>query len=394
MSIFLRRPPPAHSLLEPVPFASLDAEKGAPLKLVMTLLCRDEEDIVDSMLAFHLNAGVDFVIATDHASHDGTTEILERYAREGYLRLIREEDSEYREVQWRTRMARLAATEYQAEWVINSDADEFWWPRGLDLKDVVGSVPQRYGVVRAFWRPFVPRPDDGAVFSERMIVRVAPDAAIHDPGSQFRPKSKVIHRASPSVTIGRGNHDVEGVSFEVLHGWYPVELLHFPLRSHAQVRRKASIYRATSDTRLHDAHRNLHRAFESGDLADRFRALAVDDEALKRGLADGTLVVDTRLRDALRSLVRPTAHSGTTAAQAFALPQTGRGGLRFERPSIADDARYAVDAAVLGEADVVRAQRRLDELEQRIAVLERKPWPRLMRRLRRVRRGAPVSRRS
>ena len=32
-------------------------------------------DIVDAWLDFHLNAGVDFVIATDNLSQDGTTEI-------------------------------------------------------------------------------------------------------------------------------------------------------------------------------------------------------------------------------------------------------------------------------------------------------------------------------
>ena len=55
------------------------------MKVVMTLLARDEADIVDSWLDFHLNAGTDFVIATDNRSRDGTTEILERYAREGHL---------------------------------------------------------------------------------------------------------------------------------------------------------------------------------------------------------------------------------------------------------------------------------------------------------------------
>ena len=67
----------------------------------MTLLVRDEADVVDSHLAFHLNAGVDYVVATDHRSQDGTTEILDRYARDGRLHLIREEDVEYREVEWR-----------------------------------------------------------------------------------------------------------------------------------------------------------------------------------------------------------------------------------------------------------------------------------------------------
>ncbi len=57
------------------------------MKLVMTLLVRDEADIVDAQIAFHLHAGVDFVIATDNRSEDGTTEILERYERAGVLHL-------------------------------------------------------------------------------------------------------------------------------------------------------------------------------------------------------------------------------------------------------------------------------------------------------------------
>ena len=68
------------------------ASRSRPdMKLVMTLLVRDEEDILDAQIAFQLNSGVDFVIATDNRSEDGTAEILESYARQGVLHLLREE---------------------------------------------------------------------------------------------------------------------------------------------------------------------------------------------------------------------------------------------------------------------------------------------------------------
>ena len=58
------------------------------MRLVQTLVVRDETDVVDTQISYHLNAGVDFVIASDHESRDGTTEILESYARDGHLRRI------------------------------------------------------------------------------------------------------------------------------------------------------------------------------------------------------------------------------------------------------------------------------------------------------------------
>ena len=43
---------------------------SAAMKLVMTLLVRDEEDIVRENLDFHLAQGVDEVIVTDNGSED------------------------------------------------------------------------------------------------------------------------------------------------------------------------------------------------------------------------------------------------------------------------------------------------------------------------------------
>ena len=70
------------------------------------------------------------MIVTDHASSDGTEDVLARYERDGRVRVLREPDGPFRQREWVTRMARLAATEHGADWVINSDVDEFWWPRG------------------------------------------------------------------------------------------------------------------------------------------------------------------------------------------------------------------------------------------------------------------------
>jgi hypothetical protein len=336
------------------------------MKVVMTLLVRDEADVVDAQLAYHLHAGVDEVIATDNASSDGTTEILERYERTGRLRLIREPSDEMRQDEWVTRMARLAATEHEADWVIHADADEFWWPRGGSVKDVLATVPERFGIVRGCWRHFLPRPDDGAFFAERMTVRLAVPAHPGDKETIFHAHQKVAHRAHSAVEIERGNHNAEAPGLEPLRAWHPLEVLHFSFRSVAQLERKAHGNWLRSPTYEPTAHRLLlDEAFREGRLPEHYDGHAVDDEALARGLADGTLAIDTRLRDALRGI---RAYDGS-----FPLPGAGER-LTFPRPTAADDAAYAAEASVLVEIDgIVRAEQRVRALERRLDALERGP---------------------
>jgi hypothetical protein len=340
------------------------------VQLALTLLAKNEADVIDANIAYHLNAGVDFVVATDNGSSDGTLEIFERYERLGVLHLIREPSSDFQQGEWVTRMARLAA-ERGADWVINADADEFWWPRAGDLKEALERLPQRYGVVHGVWRPFVPRPDDGSHFAERMTVRLSMQAAINDPTNPFRPARKATHRAHPEVRVRDGNHDVVGVPLVTLHGWYPLEVFHLPLRTREQVERKYA----------GGASRGLRFVPDSDRLEAAADPLVVDDEELERGLVEGMLVEDTRLRDALR---RVAAVKPLPASPSFRVPGEGGKPLTFARPSVVDDALFAVEAAVVAQADDVRLRRQIDELERRLERVESHVGVRLERRLRRA----------
>jgi tetrahydromethanopterin S-methyltransferase subunit G len=349
----------------------------------MTLLARDEIDVVDSWLAFHLNAGADAVIATDNRSQDGTTEVLEEYARTGQVHLIREPGEDLRQNEWVTRMARLAATRYGADWVINSDADEFWWPRGASLSGVLEAVPPRYGTVGAFLRVFCPRPGEEH-FADRMTVRFSALAPINDPASLYKPIRKVVHRGHPEIQVTRGNHALVDSPFAPLRGWFPIECFHFPLRSAAQAAHKAELQGdafAKHISRPPTAyHADMYAALQAGRIGDYYEGLVVSDEEVEHGISEGRLVVDVRLRDALHRLRDP-------ASGAY-LPPASAPDLRFPLPTLVEDAEYAVEAAVLGEADVVRLQRRLDELERRLQTVEQRLPRRAYRKLQRTVRRA------
>ena len=285
------------------------------------------------------------MLATDHDSEDGTRDVLEEYERRGVLRLFREEGPMQESV-WRTRMARLAATEHGADWIVNTDADEFWLPRSGTLKEALGAVPADVGIVWALTCHFPPRPEHGEGFHERMTARFAPDAPLNDPTSPYRPHAKVAHRADPDLTVWFGSHRVVSRTLVPLPGWHPADVLHFPFRSLEQYERK-NLRRARGDKPLGQYVKGL-QASEQGRLEAVYRSLVLDDEAVARGVANGSIAIDTRLRDALR---------GTTS-------------------DVVEGARFARDDAALRDADVVRLVRRLDVLRDRLERVERRPWAR------------------
>jgi hypothetical protein len=333
------------------------------MKLVMTLLVRDEADIVDAQIAYHLDAGVDFVVATDNRSEDATTEILERYAREGVLHLIREPGDDLRQSEWVTRMARLAATEFAADWVLNADADEFWRARDASLKELFATVPARFGAVRGAWRNFVPRPDDGQFFAERMTARLCtPSFHPHPLSTHF----KSAHRARPDIRIGRGNHEALADELVALRGWYPIEILHFPVRSYEHCLRKyvtqfVALER-NADKGIPGHMAEAYEAYRAGRLDAFYAPLVVDDDTLALGLAEGTYVIDTRLRDKLRALGFGAADA--SSAHPADSPLT----------EVEEAAQFAAEYTALGEADLGASfVARVDELEARLAGIERSP---------------------
>jgi hypothetical protein len=336
------------------------------VRVVLALRTRDQADLVDAVVAYHLAVGVDFVIATDHRSVDGTAEILEGYERRGVVRLLR--DVGERITLRRSEMAAMAAAEHDADWVLHCDGDEFWWPRGASVKSILAPVPERYGVVRAAWRHFAPRPEDGRHVLERMTARVSPYGPDTSPADPFHPHVKVAHRARPGLAVTQGAHDVESsAALVTLRSWFPFEILHFPVRSRRQGRAKYEQLRAGLSGGGFERSRHVERAardIDAGAWDATYRRWLVDDVALEERVADGTVAIDTRLRDALRQIagVPELAVNGTH----YRLPpETVRLDLEHV-PSFSEAAAYADDTQPLQDPD---AEARVADLERRVGLL-------------------------
>ena len=157
----------------------------------MTLSAPGASDALDAHISYHLNAGVDAVIAAVDAPSDEVSSVLDSYVRGGRVHVVHNEGG-WPADEWRARLARIAGTEYGADWIIDSDTDEFWWPRAESLADALLAIPPRYGVVQALVRRFLPASDDGP-----RVSRFTPSGQLVL-GDWLRP----VYRANSNLTLG------------------------------------------------------------------------------------------------------------------------------------------------------------------------------------------------
>lgn len=267
----------------------------------MTLLVRDEQDIICENIEYHLAQGVDFFVVMDNRSVDATTDILKAYEARGLLHYIYQGDDNFNQHAWVTSMARMAYSEHAADWVINNDADEFWWPVTGNLKETFRQVPTQINLVNADRNNFVVVTDSDEPFWSRMVYR---ECISLNPLGRPLP-SKVAHRGSETVKVYQGNHSVDGIeSPNAIDGM--IEILHFPIRSYQQIENKIAMGGAayTRNRELPESTgvtwRKLYAELKRESNLDRFyQDQYFDKQRLDQALKRGELIIDSRLADFL-----------------------------------------------------------------------------------------------
>ena len=273
------------------------------MKLVMTLLVRDAENILRENLDFHLGQGVDFFIITDNLSTDRTAEIAGDYVRRGLAELLFESRDDYSQSRWVTRMARRAATEHGADWVVNNDDDEFW-SGATTLRDELAATPEACEALVVERRNHPPVPGvAGSGFLSSMIYRER--QSFNALGHPL--PAKVCHRAFPDVDVAQGNHAAS--RGEVALRSLPTSTIvisHFPIRDYATFERKivngGSAYARNTEfgPNVGMTWRQLHALWREGGLPGWYEQQVLGPEKISSGLADGSLAIDESVLHALR----------------------------------------------------------------------------------------------
>ncbi len=261
------------------------------MKLVMTILVKNEADIIETNIRFHADQGVDSFLVMDNASDDNTPDILEKLSKDFDVHVVHNPSTDYQQEKWMTELAIKARKELGADLVISNDADEFWSAANstslkdaLDSKDSVVTVP-RYNFIQSreamnaddpFWQcmnkvvsPIVYSRDDQL---HRMglampLVKISP---------------KVIVNPKGLIKIKGGNHRAKHLRRWADRNTDKIEVHHYPIRNYQQfeknIKNRKRLLESDPDTRMGVHYKRWVDLLNQNQLASEF-----DDMSLSVG---------------------------------------------------------------------------------------------------------------
>lgn len=308
------------------------------IKLGMSILVRDEVDIIEDNVRFHAAMGVSEFIVTDNGSTDGTRDILSDLSREFSVTVLDEAQHTIDQDIWVTRMAHGLKESGRVNWVINNDSDEFWVPADGDLPESVhrcltgktsdDELMPNTGVIHCPRFNLLPhsdvigKPDYSYLDNTIRILKNPTDAEtangenvlITDQGT------KVMCRLDGLDSIGMGNHDAVH-SAGTAHS-STISIAHYPLRSYHQFECKVRNHGSSikNNTRFgEDINWHLRKwydALTAGQLEQEYRKYVIAPEKLQDLIDDGVARTDVETGALIRDAVASTHRDCVTLDKA------------------------------------------------------------------------------
>ena len=297
-----------HSLIYKIVRALLDLpftlRRTRRPHIVMTLLVKNEEQMLAQQIEFHHALGVDHFIVTDNNSTDSTPDIIRHYQEKGWIvDVIEEHATDYEQKAWVDRMVELARTKHRADWIINADADEFWLPACGSFPELLKST--RANVLAGELHSVLP--EEGKPWQEwTKLVRYVDDFEAYGLSrfSMFeRQNKKVLHRSRGYLQISMGNHKVSMLPH--IERRAEITIFHFNVRGREQFMQK--MINGGKQLEQHKGRhggrhwRYFYKLYKEGKLAEEYDRV-VGTHVRDRLLSEGYIYEDTRLRDFLEKL--------------------------------------------------------------------------------------------
>lgn len=286
-------------------------------KIILATFPSDQGDIIKDYIEWHLDLGVDHILAQDCDSSDNTHEVLNSFSNRGQVHWFPMPVKKYVNYRPAEIMAKMAREQHGADWIIMSDVDEFLCPRGDDLRTILKRAAA--DDVTAISVPCFNM--TGPSVSEERATQTQTlridQPVIETPEQQLsgdipvpyifiRHPPKTIVRTAAFMEYGPGTHEVKtawGRTAEVPE----LRFLHFPIRGFDKFQKKIKNVTAFFEENTHfEAGWGWHwrrwiRLNQEGRLREEYENQFVSPVRAEELIREGICAVDNTVADWITS---------------------------------------------------------------------------------------------
>ena len=278
-------------------------------KIVLLVLPSDQSDILKDYIEWHLDLGVDLILAEDVGSSDNTHGILESFSKGGRVQWSIVPEKNRLKYRAEETLAKMAIDQHGADWIIMSDVDEFLCSQGQELRTIL----QRAAAdnVTAISVPCFNMtgriPESAERATETLTLRV--DQPVIETGEQqlsgdipvpyifIRHPPKTIARASAFAGYGPGMHSV-ATAWGKPGEFSELRFLHYPIRGFDKFQTKMANAAAFFEENTHlepwwSWHwRRWIRLNQDGRLREEYESQFLSPARAQELVRDGICTVD------------------------------------------------------------------------------------------------------
>jgi glycosyl transferase family 2 len=287
-------------------------------KIILLVMPSDQADILEDYIEWHLDLGIDLILAEDVGSSDDTSGILESFSKSGRVQWSVIPEKNRLEYRAEETLAKMAIEQHEADWIIMSDVDEFLCPPEQDLRTILqaAAADNVTAISVPCFNMTGPAFPSARRATEMLTLRI--DRPADPPEEQLisgdlpvpyvfiRHPPKTITRASAFARYGPGVHTVAttwGDTREVpgLH------FLHYPIRGFDKLETKIAAAAAFFEKNTHlESWWSWHwrrwiRLNRQGRLRDDYENQFLSPPRAQELVRDGICAVDETIANWVKS---------------------------------------------------------------------------------------------